>query len=57
MTDHITKAPDTRVDYAAIVHPESLKPVRTLSAPAIAAVAVYVGTTRLIDNAMLSPKG
>lgn len=42
--------PGARVDYADIVDDEDLQPVARLDRPALAAVAVYVGTTRLIDN-------
>jgi pantoate--beta-alanine ligase len=39
-----------RIDYAEIVDLETLKPVRRVESPALAAVAVYIGKTRLIDN-------
>ncbi|HWQ78214.1 MAG TPA: pantoate--beta-alanine ligase [Anaerovoracaceae bacterium] len=39
-----------RLDYAEIVDLETLKPIDTIEAPALVAVAVYVGKTRLIDN-------
>jgi pantoate--beta-alanine ligase len=44
------------VDYAAIVDPASLEPLENdaSSVPAVALVAGYVGTTRLIDNMLLS---
>lgn len=44
------------VDYAAIVDPDSLEPLEkdARSVPAIALVAGCVGTTRLIDNMLLS---
>ena len=46
--------PDARLDYLEIVDPESLTPVEHLSGPALVAVAAFVGTTRLIDNVVLS---
>jgi pantoate--beta-alanine ligase len=46
--------PGARVDYARIVHAETLEPVEKLDRPAVAAVAVFLGTTRLIDNISLS---
>lgn len=45
--------PDVRVDYLAIVDPERLEPVAVAESGTIAAVAARVGSTRLIDNAIL----
>jgi pantoate--beta-alanine ligase len=43
------------VDYLVLVHPESLEDVpEWYSGPALLAVAARVGTTRLIDNALLT---
>jgi pantoate--beta-alanine ligase len=44
---------DVRLDYLEIVDPESLKPLDKLDKPALAAVAAFVGKTRLIDNITL----
>jgi pantoate--beta-alanine ligase len=46
----IASAPLARVDYIALVCRDSLQPVRTLSKGCVAAVAVFFGRTRLIDN-------
>jgi pantoate--beta-alanine ligase len=48
--------PGARVDYANILDAENLTPMTTLDRPALAAVAVFLGTTRLIDNLTLSPR-
>jgi pantoate--beta-alanine ligase len=45
--------PQVRLDYFEIVDPDTLDPVETVSRPALAAVAAYVGKTRLIDNLVL----
>jgi pantoate--beta-alanine ligase len=45
--------PGARVDYARIVDAESLRPLGRLDRPAVAAAAVYLGTTRLIDNVVI----
>ena len=45
-----------RVDYAEIVDAEDLQPVRTLARPALAALAVFFGRTRLIDNQTLDAR-
>jgi pantoate--beta-alanine ligase len=42
-----------RNDYVAIADPETLEERATLTLPAVALVAVHVGTTRLIDNLIL----
>lgn len=49
------REPDLRLQYAAIVHPDTLQSVTKVTAPAIALVAAHVGTTRLIDNWRLDP--
>ncbi|HEX4611005.1 MAG TPA: pantoate--beta-alanine ligase [Urbifossiella sp.] len=46
--------PGARVDYARIVDAESLQTISRLDRPAVAAVAVYLGTTRLIDNIIIA---
>ena len=44
---------NVRLDYFEIVNPDSLEPVLDTSSPSLAAVAAYVGNTRLIDNIVL----
>jgi pantoate--beta-alanine ligase len=44
-----------RLDYLDLVDAASLAPVTRLDAPAVLAVAAFVGKTRLIDNATLPP--
>ena len=39
-----------RIDYARVVDHETLQPITRLERPALMAVAIYLGTTRLIDN-------
>ncbi len=51
----ITAAPLARIDYAEIVDAQDLQPVKRLERPAVAAVAVFFGRTRLIDNVELPP--
>ena len=47
--------PGVHVEYVALVDPYELEPVAWLSAPSLLAVAVRVGSTRLIDNALIEP--
>jgi pantoate--beta-alanine ligase len=49
----ILKEPHTRIDYLALVDPETLEEVDKVSPAARLALAVWVGNTRLIDNALL----
>ena len=43
-----------RVDYASVVDDETMQPLTRLDRPALVAVAVQLGRTRLIDNLTLS---
>jgi pantoate--beta-alanine ligase len=42
--------PSVRLDYFAIVDPQTLDRLAEVDQPALVAVAAFVGTTRLIDN-------
>ncbi len=45
--------PLARVEYASLVDPETLAPAASLDEPAVLALAVWIGSTRLIDNRLL----
>ena len=47
------EVPNVRVDYVAVVDPDSLEPVAEVNSSVLVAVAAYVGATRLIDNIVL----
>ncbi len=47
--------PAVRLDYFEIVDPDDLEPVATIDKRSLAAVAAFVGKTRLIDNIVLEP--
>jgi len=51
----ILSFPETAVDYIAICDPDTLEDMQVIDRPAVMALAVKVGKTRLIDNMMLSP--
>jgi pantoate--beta-alanine ligase len=55
MSALICAAPGARLDYARVLDAETLDTLSVLDRPALAAVAVYFGTTRLIDNTILRP--
>jgi len=46
----IGKIPGTHLDYLELVDAETLEPVKNLRRPMRLATAVFLGTTRLIDN-------
>jgi pantoate--beta-alanine ligase len=51
----ILTAEDARIDYVALVDPESLHPVKQVTARTLAVLAVKIENTRLIDNCLLEP--
>ncbi|GBD35886.1 Pantothenate synthetase [bacterium HR36] len=52
----ITTTPGASLDYAEIVDPETLQPVSRIDRPVLAALAVRIGSARLIDNMILRPR-
>jgi pantoate--beta-alanine ligase len=48
--------PYTEIDYIAVCDPETLEPVDQVKDETLMALAVRVGSTRLIDNAILHPR-
>ena len=50
MVEKIQSEPLARIDYVEIVDGLSMQPVDTVQSPTLAAIAVYIGKTRLIDN-------
>ena len=49
----LTRIPGAQVEYASVVSEATLQPVDVLNGPALAAAAVYLGATRLIDNVVI----
>lgn len=47
---NINTEPLAKADYVEIVDAENLEPVKAIDVPVLAAIAVYIGKTRLIDN-------
>ncbi len=45
---------DLRIDYLELRDADELTPLDTVTGPAVLALAVFVGTTRLIDNRVLA---
>jgi pantoate--beta-alanine ligase len=50
----IAREPLARVEYAALVDPETLAPIDIADGRAVLALAVWIGSTRLIDNRLLA---
>lgn len=53
LRDLIAREPLARIDYVAVADPATLRNVEQLSGAVLVALAVYIGKTRLIDNAIL----
>ena len=51
----IEAAPLARVEYIALVDEQTLAPIKTVRGPCLVALAMHIGTTRLIDNIVLTP--
>ena len=45
-----SEAPLGRLDYLEIVDRQTMEPIQTIDRPALAAMAIFFGNTRLIDN-------
>lgn len=54
MQEALERTPGVKVDYVEIVDAATLAPIASISGPALAAVAVRIGCTRLIDNRLIS---
>lgn len=54
--DMVAKIPDSRVDYMEIVSSNNLQYTEDIKQELIIAAAIFIGTTRLIDNHILSAK-
>ena len=53
MVDFIGKQPLANIDYVSIADAETLDEFEMVNPPALASLAVRIGTTRLIDNVVL----
>lgn len=50
MREVIEEEPLARIDYVSIVDAFTMQPVKKVERSVLAAMAVYIGKTRLIDN-------
>lgn len=49
--------PEIRVEYFEIADPAEMRPVGHIDGPVLVAAAIWIGSTRLIDNIACSPPG
>ncbi|MGD2295800.1 MAG: pantoate--beta-alanine ligase [Candidatus Aminicenantes bacterium] len=56
MKEMIGREPLAQIDYVEIVDTENLDPVQKIEKKALAALAVFIGKVRLIDNTILQVK-
>lgn len=50
MTEIINTEPLAKIDYISVVDANTMQPVHEITSPVLVAMAVYIGSTRLIDN-------
>ena len=50
MTEIINTEPLAKIDYVLVVDANTMQPVHEITSPVLVAMAVYIGSTRLIDN-------
>lgn len=55
MTEIIQSEPLAKIDYISVVDANTMQPVEEINAPVLVAMAVYIGSTRLIDNFSYDP--
>jgi pantoate--beta-alanine ligase len=51
----VERRPEVRLEYLEIVEPRDMQPIERIDGPAVAAGAMWVGATRLIDNVICVP--
>jgi pantoate--beta-alanine ligase len=54
-TQVVEREPAVRLEYLEVVDPREMQPVERIEGPVIAAGAIWVGRTRLIDNVICVP--
>ena len=50
MTNIVNTEPLAKIDYISVVDANTMQPVHEITSPVFVAMAVYIGSTRLIDN-------
>ncbi len=57
IVDRLAAEPLARIDYVSVADLETLDEVTRIEGKSLVSLAVFIGTTRLIDNAILDPEG
>lgn len=57
MREEIEKEPLAKIDYVKIVNLDTVQQIDNISGDVLAAIAVYIGKTRLIDNFICEQQG
>ena len=57
MAEAVLATPSGELDYAMVVDPVSMEDVEEIEGEVLLALAVWIGSTRLIDNALVGPGG
>lgn len=50
MTNIVNTEPLAKIDYISVVDANTMQPVHEITSPVLVAMAIYIGSTRLIDN-------
>ena len=50
MTNIVNTEPLAKIDYISVVDANTMQPVYEITSPVLVAMAIYIGSTRLIDN-------
>jgi pantoate--beta-alanine ligase len=53
ITDKLNTCPLARIDYVEVVSFDTIQPIEKIEGAVLIAIAVYIGTTRLIDNRIM----
>ena len=53
ITDKLNTCPLAKIDYVEVVSFDTIQPIEKIEGAVLIAIAVYIGTTRLIDNRII----
>ncbi len=53
ITDQLNTCPLAKIDYVEVVSFDNIQPIERIEGAVLIAIAVYIGTTRLIDNRII----
>ncbi len=53
ITDKLNTCPLAKIDYVEVVSFDTIQPIEKIEGAVLIAIAVYIGTTRLIDNRIM----